>query len=443
MSRIAVALGVVLGLQDRLANAVSGVLRSRDPPPGTQANPSELLPKLRRLWQLRDSDLGDNAGGVSPPMSREDFAKLAPAPEDWCPWCTDPELCRKPFLFVVATGRSGSTTMQNMVNFLPGISVWGENYMLTNFLMKMEGTMQPWHQAQGAGMVGQSRAMSHPPANHTRFSLDSQQLMWDLLEPPPQRMIDNTVRGFKERRWNRDNIAWVAKDFPCSRFIVNFRNDLEAQADDAIEVGWRRKSGNSKENQMRKLARRTQDIRIGVAGLGERGFSFALEDYNVENFNRLARWLGSPCRYNRVVHLNFNGTLRAPEAPCDDCITCPRPGEELPGVADEIDHHGTASVRSVDEESEGHNEDEENMEEEEEGDDEGEVDEDAAELAEIEEDALDSDGDDGGDNDHDNNNDDDDEEAQENDDENEGDDAGDDDDDEDSAADEDQDDEGF
>eukprot|EP00439_Symbiodinium_sp_Y106_P020957 s2737_g2.t1 len=55
---------------------------------------------------------GDAGHGQNPRQSKEGL--------QWCPGCRG-ELCARKFLFIVATGRSGSSTLMNMVNQVPGI----------------------------------------------------------------------------------------------------------------------------------------------------------------------------------------------------------------------------------------------------------------------------------------------------------------------------------
>lgn len=64
-----------------------------------------------------------------------------PYPE-WCPdaVCTERPLCqpcKRRYLFILAQGRSGSSTVKNMLNYLPGVRIRGEFAKKTNYLSDM------------------------------------------------------------------------------------------------------------------------------------------------------------------------------------------------------------------------------------------------------------------------------------------------------------------
>mmetsp|Transcript_76536 Transcript_76536/g.221202 ORF Transcript_76536/g.221202 Transcript_76536/m.221202 type:complete len:427 (+) Transcript_76536:58-1338(+) len=311
-----------------------------------------LQPRAHRPEGAPGDDRDDDrARGVWPPISVEHFASLAPTREEWCPLCEDEALCSKPFLFVVAVGRSGSTTMMNMVNFLPGISIWGENLLMPKYLRNIELHMNTdWNQPSVPGRPGWPTASPHPHENITRFRLGVQKMMWDLWAPPPRRVRDSTVRGFKDIAWTPDLVSWIAEVVPCSRFIVNYRRDVTSQAHSGF---WSRmqKAKNKSDGEMLDLVQdKTKAYRSFAAALGARAMEVALEDYSVETFNHLAQWLGSPCRYNHLIHLNPHGTLKVLEEPCEDCVRCPLPGSaegaEAGRGADDSEDDGAGGAAS-------------------------------------------------------------------------------------------------
>jgi len=64
----------------------------------------------------------------------EPFNSTSPHEESWCPsaTCNNSPLCQpcmKRFLFILATGRSGSTTLLSMLNHLPCVSELGTSIM--------------------------------------------------------------------------------------------------------------------------------------------------------------------------------------------------------------------------------------------------------------------------------------------------------------------------
>jgi len=218
--------------------------------------------------------------------------------ENWCPGCTDPVLCSRRFLFIVATGRSGSTTVMNMVNQIPGVYVSGENNMILRSLSDFNKGVDSWRNSFNASFAkriksGHLGSWGHARINKTNVYSDLQSLIWHTFAPPANMSGDIEVRGFKEIRWSPEHLSFLAQVCPCSRFILNFRNDLQAQ----------HKSAFQKSKSIDELEA-TQSLDVAVRSLNRPVFSLPLESFNVPEFNKLAAWMGVRCNFNRVLHAN-------------------------------------------------------------------------------------------------------------------------------------------
>jgi len=270
-------------------------------------------------------DEADLALGVWPPVSKESFTHMAPTQEHWCPWCMDKALCRRQFLFIVAVTGSDSALVMNMVDILPGITIWDENKLMVKQLMQMDGFMHnKWPNVTGADMLGRSPALAHPRENLTSFYGDSQDLLWDMYEPPPQRAEDSTVRGFVDIDWMPNTIEWASVAMPCSRFIVSYRRDVAELFRTGRWTAVQRELRLPSVQDVLIMENKTRLFRhTAETKLGRRAFEIATEDYNVHTFNRLADWLGSPCRFNQIAASNVNGSWLPPQEPCEDCLRCP------------------------------------------------------------------------------------------------------------------------
>ena len=163
--------------------------------------------------------------------------------QNWCPTaqCHVTDLChpcQRRYLIIITTGRSGSTTIQKMLNELPGIRLSGENNgMLTNFQYAISATRDrkewshigiqnpysPWHHhsyptSAFACIVQQMIEIINPPPNingtiihHHQKTTRTTSTTTNLLEEPTEQEDDDeddddedTIIGFKTIRFPLD-----------------------------------------------------------------------------------------------------------------------------------------------------------------------------------------------------------------------------------------------
>ena len=164
--------------------------------------------------------------------------------QNWCPTaqCHVTDLChpcQRRYLIIITTGRSGSTTIQKMLNELPGIRLSGENNgMLTNFQYAISATRDrkewshigiqnpysPWYHnsyptSAFACIVQQMIEIINPPPNingkiihhHHQKTTRTTSTTTNLLEEPTEQEDDDeddddedTIIGFKTIRFPLD-----------------------------------------------------------------------------------------------------------------------------------------------------------------------------------------------------------------------------------------------
>ncbi|OLP87068.1 hypothetical protein AK812_SmicGene31764 [Symbiodinium microadriaticum] len=223
--------------------------------------------------------------GQNPRQSKEGL--------QWCPDCRG-ELCARKFLFIVATGRSGSSTLMNMVNQVPGIFLWGENH---GALGGIAGMQERFLKA----------AQDSSDARRAELLQSSQDVVWEWLTPPTfqndWKRVE--VRGFKEIRWNETMVQFIRRSLPCSRLIFNFRLDVEAQSHSDFFKRKQRKPGAE------ALSTITDKAAALVARSGLPAFQLPLENFSAPEFTRLARWLGADCSFDKVYNTNTGGSMDA------------------------------------------------------------------------------------------------------------------------------------
>ena len=200
------------------------------------------------------------------------------------------------YLFVVTYGRSGSTLLQGMLNSIPGYLIRGENHQALRHL-------HAYHQVtvrQRRKVRRVQRRRDQPPgtttSTHPFYGMDGvpvqgslraiRRLALDtLLRPEP----DTRVVGFKEIRWDRDDLAdyvgWLRQVFPGARFVVNTR-DLGAVSQ---SKWWANDPG------ARAALEKVEARLLALAdSLGDDAFHVRYDDYvaDLGRLRPLFAWLG-------------------------------------------------------------------------------------------------------------------------------------------------------
>ncbi|KAL7570808.1 hypothetical protein ACA910_018879 [Epithemia clementina (nom. ined.)] len=181
----------------------------------------------------------------------------------WCPHatCHVTDLChpcRRRYLVILATGRSGSTTLQEMLHSLPGVRMSGENNgMLANLQRALQATRT--HEAWSRAKADKPGAWRHNPVPPQSFACVVQQMI-NTLSPPLfnaqgralDRHEDETIVGFKSIRfppvfnhnhsssssitssanlnatnqtqWLREAAEFLNETLPCAKFLVSIRD---------------------------------------------------------------------------------------------------------------------------------------------------------------------------------------------------------------------------
>jgi hypothetical protein len=215
----------------------------------------------------------------------------------------------------------------NMINLIPNITIHGENgqsagkeegFMLSP-LTHMLGIMQRGMGEQLTSQnIGHNRAWNHPDYDFDQFKRDAQELLWNLYQPPPDRVEATTVRGFKEIRWTRSIIEAVSQIMPCSRFIFNYRVDHFAQAKEVdllllrslsrrVELTPRESARPRAGTALNDIALIEMDLRRAFRKIPQLVYEMPLENFGVDRFNQLASWLGADCKFNGTLHSNRGG----------------------------------------------------------------------------------------------------------------------------------------
>ena len=153
-------------------------------------------------------------------------------------------------ILICATGRSGSTTMQRLINTIPNSNICGENFAAINSLLEFYRRIK-------------NSTVNNIPGHMTPFTYDylikkNVKPSWynsynynQIVHMIKMMIINmfkksesNNIWGFKEIRYDMGNINYI-KDFkelfPQTKVIVQIRQDLVAQS----KSDWFKKDKNS------------------------------------------------------------------------------------------------------------------------------------------------------------------------------------------------------
>mmetsp|Transcript_110620 Transcript_110620/g.323681 ORF Transcript_110620/g.323681 Transcript_110620/m.323681 type:complete len:291 (+) Transcript_110620:52-924(+) len=204
------------------------------------------------------------------------------------------DLCNgRNWVFIVGTGRSGSTTMVNMLNAIPGFHIAGENYHVVHELMAVYGKAKRnrWPASGGPAQ--------HRPVSELNVLCALQLITEELIGATS--LATSRAVGFKEIRWSKDELDFMLQAFPCAHFIVTTRIDVEAQSHSGF---WPDKpDALTIIKEQKALLEQWQSNHI------DRTTWLPLEKFSVAEFNHMLQWLNvTGCKFASVCHSNHHGS---------------------------------------------------------------------------------------------------------------------------------------
>ena len=152
------------------------------------------------------------------PGSRSPPSAPSARPPPPCNLCTDNN-----WVFIVSSGRSGSTSIMHMLNTIPGYYIAGENAGMVEAMSELYlRANQTGFEAKDDGFD----AWYHHQVHEDKLLCTLQQYARQLIGDYPD---DTVAIGWKEFRYRQPwHLAFMLKLFPCAKFIVNVRLDVNA-----------------------------------------------------------------------------------------------------------------------------------------------------------------------------------------------------------------------
>ena len=146
-------------------------------------------------------------------------------------------------ILICATGRSGSTTMQRLINTIPNSNICGENYGAINSLLEFYRRLKTTTKEYVPGHLRPATfedivSKNVKPSWYNSYHLEE---MIQMIKMTIINMFKNSesinIWGFKEIRYNSGNINYI-KDFkelfPQTKVIIQIRENIIAQSNS----GW-------------------------------------------------------------------------------------------------------------------------------------------------------------------------------------------------------------
>ena len=260
--------------------------------------------------------------------------------------------CQRRFLIIIATGRSGSTTLMNLLDKLPNVRMAGEN---KGQLINDYATYRTLHDSielELESTKGVEGAWKHFPISKQAISCPIQNL-YEAINPPPELTVNfrgsyddsQTIIGFKTVRLhqaledmvtdksnyyhnetmlfsspqsqkqnhhhNDEFTNWsefLIETFPCAKFVFNVRGDIDKQVQSWLAAFGTHLDGDvirTYNHQLSTLAAKLGSDQARVIDMSE----WSKKDGSGLNvLNDLVEWLGfRQCTFSSLIHSNHDG----------------------------------------------------------------------------------------------------------------------------------------
>ena len=209
------------------------------------------------------------------------------------------DIYKEKWIIILATGRSGSTTLMSMVNLLPGVNISGEHDGLMHSFKDLRDHLRRLKRMRGIAWA------------HTLWASEDNQVycmaqQWVKSDSSNRNRSDDLIRhGFKEIRYNDVDILEFLEDaFPNAQFIISYRRDIAAQLSSTSKAFSQPFGTNDLNKHTKTLldwAKERPDNKT---------YDMPLEKFSLETFSNLYQWLGFNCTATAMEHDNADKGYR-------------------------------------------------------------------------------------------------------------------------------------
>lgn len=282
-----------------------------------------------------DDDYDDDYNDIGAASTYDAFNNTNPH-DAWCPYAkcrNSPSCapCNRKYLFIVANGRSGSTTLLKMLNLLPGIRLSGENNGVLLVASQLESVLRDGNR----NILSQHTDITEGAWMHNGIAPGAIacpiQHILNAINPPPhrvQRRVNitgsqsleeydrSTILGMKTIRIGDSPTDWSAhrtaeffkRNFPCSRIIVNVRSEVKRQVISRVRSKWGNNTAKEHEQQVRASQAFLRDLHWKLGQKRSMLMDMKLWKNDVSLVNSMVEWLGfEGCEFQKLLRENRNG----------------------------------------------------------------------------------------------------------------------------------------
>jgi len=224
-------------------------------------------------------------------------------------------------VFIIATGRSGSTSLLTLLRELPGSDVLGENGGGINSLWRLDKQLKAAADLRHRdGAIEKRVAWLHRPSDKLQMRSELVASYRKILEATVNWRIvpgETVLLGFKEVRWAfQDQLAdaeLLLELYPCAKLILSYREDMETQAASGF---------HSVSEDRRRTVKSLRLMNEALAAFAERHpqATLMMEAGSVSDkaaLNHLLSWLGFPyCSVKDVPRVNLGGRMSTADELC-------------------------------------------------------------------------------------------------------------------------------
>ena len=213
------------------------------------------------------------------------------------------------FILICATGRSGSTTLQQIINTIPESNICGENHGAINHLLEfyksIKVTFKNSYNKKTKKMKTYDYLQKHKikPSWYNIFNFNK--IKNNIKYTIVQMLIENNknqIIGFKEIRYDNEKINLIKEFkelFPNTKVIVHYRNNISEQLKSKKKSQYKAKKlgynfFEKYNNELSKFAKENKDFcyESTFEDLFDKNkvhniFKFLNKDFNLNEYNKI------------------------------------------------------------------------------------------------------------------------------------------------------------
>lgn len=167
-------------------------------------------------------------------------------------------------VLICATGRSGSTSMQRILNTIPDSNICGENFGAINSLLEFYRRIKYSSFNRIPGRLNpntyeETITKKIKPSWYNSYNFNQViELIKNMITDMFKKSPTTNVWGFKEIRYDANNISYIQdfkELFPQTKVIIQIRENIKAQS----KSGWHKDNKNAI-NYLNKLNKQLIDF---------------------------------------------------------------------------------------------------------------------------------------------------------------------------------------